>query len=229
MPAKKVGTVIREAREKAGISQDTLARKVTGVSAAELKRVEAGEADFTQTQLKAVAKALGVTQTSLLNAPKNVSAAKKTTTTVAKKTTTTTAKKTSSTTTAKKAGTTAAKKTGTTTTAKKTSTTAAKKTGTTTTAKKTSSTTAAAKKPATPKTPANANSTMKVTTTERKLIEYYRTASSDAKKAATKILKGEADDKIDSINGKDGVGSVVTNVVTDLLGNLLGGKREIEE
>ena len=183
MPAKKVG-----------ISQDTLARRVTGVSAAELKRVEAGEADFTQAQLKAIAKALGVTQTSLLNAPKNVSAAKKTTTTAAKKTTTTTAKKTSSTTTAKK-----------------------------------TSSTAAAKKTATPKTPANANSTMKVTTTERKLIEYYRTASSDAKKAATKILKGEADDKIDSINGKDGVSSVVTNVVTDLLGNLLGGKREIEE
>ena len=194
MAAKKVGTVIREAREKAGISQDTLARRVTGVSAAELKRVEAGEADFTQAQLKAIAKALGVTQTSLLNAPKNVSAAKKTTTTAAKKTTTTTAKKTSSTTTAKK-----------------------------------TSSTAAAKKTATPKTPANANSTMKVTTTERKLIEYYRTASSDAKKAATKILKGEADDKIDSINGKDGVSSVVTNVVTDLLGNLLGGKREIEE
>ena len=203
MAAKKVGTVIREAREKAGISQDTLARKVTGVSAAELKRVEAGEADFTQAQLKAIAKALGVTQTSLLNAPKNVSAAKKTTTTAAKKTTTTTA-------------------------AKKTTTTTAKKTSSTTTAKKTSST-AAAKKTATPKTPANANSTMKVTTTERKLIEYYRTASSDAKKAATKILKGEADDKIDSINGKDGVSSVVTNVVTDLLGNLLGGKREIEE
>ena len=194
MAAKKVGTVIREAREKAGISQDTLARRVTGVSAAELKRVEAGEADFTQAQLKAIAKALGVTQMSLLNAPKNVSAAKKTTTTAAKKTTTTTAKKTSSTTTAKK-----------------------------------TSSTAAAKKTATPKTPANANSTMKVTTTERKLIEYYRTASSDAKKAATKILKGEADDKIDSINGKDGVSSVVTNVVTDLLGNLLGGKREIEE
>ena len=77
MAAKKVGTVIREAREKAGISQDTLARRVTGVSAAELKRVEAGEADFTQAQLKAIAKALGVTQTSLLNAPKNVSVAKK--------------------------------------------------------------------------------------------------------------------------------------------------------
>ena len=220
MATKKVGTVIKEARTKAGLTQEQLARKVTGVSAADLKRVEAGEADFTQTQMKAIAKALGVTQATLLNAPKNVSAAKKTSSsTMAKKTSTTTAKKTS-TTAAKKTSTTAAKKTGTTTTAKKTSSTSSsKKTGTTTTAKKAT----------TPKTPANANSTMKVTSTERKLIEYYRTASSDAKKAATKILKGEADDKIDSVNGKDGVGNVVTNVVTDLLSNLIGGKREIEE
>lgn len=219
MATKKVGTVIKEARTAAGLSQEQLARKVAGVSAADIGKVERGEADFTQAQLKSIAKALGVTQASLLNAPKNVSTAKKTSST------TSTAKKTSSTATAKKTGTTAAKKTS--STAKKTSSTStAKKTSST--AKKTSSTTTA-KKTTTPKTPANANSTMKVTSTERKLIEYYRTASSDAKKAATKVLKGEADSMLDSINGKDSVGNVVGNVVTNLLGDLLGGKRSTDE
>jgi DNA-binding XRE family transcriptional regulator len=209
MATKKVGTVIKEARTAAGLSQEQLARKVTGVSVGDLRKVEAGEADFTQAQLKALAKPLGVTQATLLNAPKNLAAKKTGTTTAAKKTSTTTAKKTSSTT---------AKKPATTSAAKKPSSTAAK-TGTTGTAKKT----------ATPKTPANANSTMKVTSTERKLIEYYRAASSDAKKAATKVLKGEADSMLDSINGKSGVDSVVSNVVTNLLGDLLGGKRETPE
>ena len=187
MATKKIGTVLKEARTAAGLTQEQLARRVSGVSAADLGRVERGEADFTQAQLKAIAKVLGVTQASLLNAPKNLTAA--------------------------------AKKTGTTTTAKKTGTSAAKKTGTTTAAKKTGTTAAAAK---TPKTPANANSTMKVTATERKLIESYRTATSDQKKAAAKVLKGDADAYVDNINGKDAVSGVVGDVVTGLIGNLFG-------
>ena len=111
--AKKVGTLIKEARTAAGLTQEQLARKIKGLSAAELGKAESGEVELTQAFLKEIAKATGVTQASLLTAAK-ASTAKKTTT--AKKTET--AKKT-----------TAAKKTE---TAKKT--TAAKKT---TTAKKT--------------------------------------------------------------------------------------------
>ena len=85
MAAKKIGTVIREARTAAGLTQEQLARKVTGVSAADLRKVEAGEADFTQAQLKALAKPLGVTQKSLLEAPKNIAAKKPAASTTAKK------------------------------------------------------------------------------------------------------------------------------------------------
>ena len=176
MAAKKVGTVIREARTAAGLTQEQLARKVAGVSAADLSRVERGDADFTQEKLKALAKALGITQATLLNAPKNLSA--------------------------KPAS------------GKPSSTTG--KTGT-------------AKPASTAKTPANANSTMKVTSAERKLIEYYRTASSDAKKAGTKILKGECAELLDTINQKSSVMNSVGDVVSDFIGgalsNLLGGKK----
>ena len=179
MAAKKVGTVIREARTAAGLTQEQLARKVAGVSAADLSRVERGDADFTQEKLKALAKALGITQATLLNAPKNLSA--------------------------KPASGKPSSTTGKTGTAKPAST---------------------AK---TPKTPANANSTMKVTSAERKLIEYYRTASSDAKKAGTKILKGECAELLDTINQKSSVMNSVGDVVSDFIGgalsNLLGGKK----
>ena len=92
MAAKKVGTLIKEARTAEGLTQEQLARKVAGVSAADVGKVERGEVDFTQAQLKLIAKALGVTQASLLNAPKN------TTGTAKKPAATTTAKKPSSTT-----------------------------------------------------------------------------------------------------------------------------------
>ncbi len=108
--AKKVGTLIKEARVAAGLTQEQLARKIKGLSAAELAKAEDGEVELTQAFLKEIAKATGVTQASLLTAAK-ASAAKKTT--GAKKTET--AKKT---TTAKKTSAAAAKKT---TTAKKTS------------------------------------------------------------------------------------------------------------
>ncbi len=218
MATKKVGTVIKEARTKAGLTQEQLARKVSGVSAGDLAKVERCEADFTQVQLKAVAKALGVTQTSLLKAPKNVAAKKTGTSSTAKKPASTTAKKPASTTAKKPAS----------SSAKKPASSSAKKPASSSTAKKPAAS-SQAKKPATPKTPANANSTMKVTSTERKLIEYYRTASANAKKAATKVLKGEADGYIDSINGKGGISDTVGDVVSGLIGNLFGGSRETEE
>lgn len=80
--AKKIGTLIKEARTGAGLTQEALAKKITGVSASDISKAERGETEFSQDVLKKIAKACGVTQSSLLNAAKEP--AKKTT---AKKTT----------------------------------------------------------------------------------------------------------------------------------------------
>lgn len=109
-------------------------------------------------------------------------------------------------------GTTTAKKT----TTKKTTTKKTTTKSTTTKATATSKTTKA-------KTPSNANTTMKVTTTEKKLIEYYRLADSDAKKAATKVLKGECGDMITSLlGGGTGAADGITDAIGDVLENLFG-------
>ena len=75
MAAKKVGTLIREARTGAGLTQEQLARKISGVSASDISKAERGEKDLSQEQLKAIAKATGVTQKSLLEAAKGGSIA----------------------------------------------------------------------------------------------------------------------------------------------------------
>lgn len=129
MAAKKVGTLIKEARTAAGLTQEQLAKKVTGASASDISKAERGLKDLTQAQLKQVAKATGVTQTSLLNAPKN-----------------------------------------------------------------TTSSSSSAKKPSSSKTSTSKTTSMKLTATEKKLVEQYRKADSDAKKTALKVLKGEKDD-----------------------------------
>ena len=115
MATKKVGTLIKEARTAAGLTQEQLARKISGLSASDISAAERHQKNLTQEQLKQIAKITGVTQTSLLNAPKG-----------------------------------------------------------TTTAKSTA-----------------AKSSMQVTATERKLVELYRKASSEDKKQALKVLKGE--------------------------------------
>ena len=92
--AKKLGTLLKEARTGAGLTQEALAKKVDGVSASDISKAERNEKELTQTQLKQIAKACGVTQSSLLNAGKETAARK----TTAKKVTPakTTAKKTAS-------------------------------------------------------------------------------------------------------------------------------------
>ena len=187
--AKKVGTLIKEARTAAGLSQEQLARKIKGLSAGELAKAESGETELTQALLKEIAKATGVTQTSLLSAAK-----------------TTTAKKT-----------TAASKTA-----------AAKKT---TTAKTTASKTTTAKKTSTAKKTA-AKDADTLTAAEKKLLDAYRAASSDAKKNALKILKGEdldmaeimkllkLDSKLESLGG----GGILGGLKEGLLDGLLGKK-----
>lgn len=168
--ASKVGKLIKEARTAADLTQEKLAKKVGGgLTANDISKAERGEKELTQTQLKAIAKICGVTQSSLLNAAKEDKG--------------TTAKKTSS---------------------KKTTAT-----------KKTTETK--------PKTPSNANTSMKVTSAEKKLIEYYRLADSDAKKAATKVLKGECNDMIMTLlGGGEGAADGVADLIGDMLGNLFG-------
>lgn len=168
MAAKNVGTLILEARTAKKISQTALASEVGGLSGGDIGKAERGEKELSQAQLKAIAKALGITQKSLLEAPKGGTAG-----TAAKKTAAKTTAKTSS------AKTTAAKKTAAPKTASAAKTgTAAKKTA----AKKT---TTAAKKTST------AATVKDLSAAEVKLVELYRSASSDNKKLAAKILKGE--------------------------------------
>lgn len=194
MATKKVGVLIREARTAADLTQEKLASKLgASVSASDVSKVERGEADFTNAQLKEIAKLCGVTQASLLNAPKNISeAAKKKAAKASSKTESKTAAKTGS------------------------------KTSSKTTSKSDSK---AAKKPA---VPASANTSMKVTSTEKKLVEAYRLADSDLKKAAMKLLKGEYGDTItgllsstSSASGTNGL----ADLITEGLGKILSGKK----
>ena len=147
MASKKLGNLIKEARTNAGLTQEQLARKISGLSASEISAAERGVGDLTQEQLKKIAKITGVTQTSLLEAAKGSS---------------------------------------------KSSSSAAK-------------------------------SSMQVTAAERKLVEAYRKASADDKKAALKILKGE-DSLADSIF-ETLLDSVDTDKIVDaVLDSVLGKK-----
>jgi len=155
MASKKVGTLIKEARTEAGLTQEQLARKIKGLSASDISKAERGEKDLTQAQLKEIAKATGVTQKSLLDAAKGSSAKKK------------------------------------------------------------SSSSSGSKK------------SMQVTATEKKLVELYREADSDTRKAALAFLKGEKTAVLGSVAGsllsEDGPAG-------NLLGSLLGdGKGETAE
>ena len=235
MAQKKVGALIKEARTAAGLTQEKLA-KAAGekLTAADISKCEQGKADLTTAQLKAVAKACGVTQTSLVNAPKNLTDTAGKSNTAGKKATekTAAAKTTAAKTTAAKTQTAKtaaakkdeAKKTGVKETAAKTQTakTAAKENAAKKTAAKTQAAkTAAAKKPA---TPAGANTSMKVTATEKKLIEAYRDAPADLKKAALKVLKGEYGETVNNLLGaSSGAGATAADGVGEILGNLLGG------
>ena len=73
MASKKLGTLIKEARVEAGLTQEQLARKISGLSATDISEAERGLKDLTQEQLKKIAKATGVTQASLLDAAKGSS------------------------------------------------------------------------------------------------------------------------------------------------------------
>ena len=112
MAAKKtVGTLIKEARTAAGLSQTKLADLVDGVTASDIGKAERDEKELTKEALKQIAKATGVTQKSLLEAPSGVKKTESTASSAKKTESTTAAKKTSSSSTAKKTGSSSAKKT----------------------------------------------------------------------------------------------------------------------
>ncbi len=69
MAVKTVGELLREARTGAGMTQMALAKAAGGVTATEISKAERGEKELSKEQLKAIAKATGVTQKSLLDAP----------------------------------------------------------------------------------------------------------------------------------------------------------------
>ena len=66
--SKKLGTLIKEARTAKGLTQAALAEKVEGLTASDVSKIERGEKEPEQNVLKQIAKVLGVTQKSLLEA-----------------------------------------------------------------------------------------------------------------------------------------------------------------
>lgn len=58
--ANKIGPLIKEARTGAGLTREQLAKKVDGVTAADISKAERGEKELTQSALRQIAKATGV-------------------------------------------------------------------------------------------------------------------------------------------------------------------------
>ena len=148
-----MGDLIKEARTNAGLTQAELAKKVDGVTASDISKAERGEKELTQAALKQIAKATGVTQSSLLNAPKGASG----------------------------------------------------KSGKSSSGGKTGGKTGSSGK---------ASEEYKLTAAEKKLIDLYREADSDTKKAAVSLLKGEKAD-----------GGILANLFSGAVDTLLGGKK----
>ena len=59
MASKKLGNLIKEARTEAGLTQEQLARRISGLSASDISEAERGLKDLTQEQLKRIAKETG--------------------------------------------------------------------------------------------------------------------------------------------------------------------------
>ncbi len=216
MAEKKVGVLIKEARTEAGLTQEKLADKAgLKLTAAMISECERGKADLTNAQLKKIAAVCGVTQSSLLNAPKNSKTTEKKDADD-KKTTAKTAK------TKTPASSTAGKSSASSTAKKTAASSAARKSSTSNTAKKTEKTSGT-------KSTA-ASSTMKVSAAEKKLVEAYREASAELRKTALKVLKGEySDQKVDALNSDASsvvasLGDGLGGVLGDVLSGILGGK-----
>ena len=219
-----VGPMIRKARTGAGLTQEQLAKEVTGLSASDISRAERGELIPTQEQLKAIAKVTGVTQKSLLDAAKesktdNSSSGTSGSTGGSKKpagsTSTGGSKKPADSTSTengkKPAGSTSAG--GSKKPAGSTSTENGKKPAG-------STSTGTGKKPSdSTSTGANSSKIMEVTATERKLVELYRKASTDEKKTVMSILKGEKDTTNEMISALLDGSKKPADIVSSILGS----------
>ena len=171
--SKKLGDLVKKARTEKGLTQAGLAEKVDGLTASDVSKIERGAKEPVQDILKQMAKALGVTQKSLLDAA-------------------TGSGKTAS-----------SSKTG----------TAAKKTSS---AKKTSAI-------------KDTIDTLKLTATEKKLVQLYRKADTKTKKAVINLLEGDSNaiELIGALLSAKGSGSSSNSGASgtsDLLSALLSGK-----
>ena len=175
--SRKLGDLVKNARTEKGLTQAALAEKVDGLTASDVSKIERGEKEPAQDVLKQMAKALGVTQKSLLDA-------------------------------ATVSGKTASVKT------------TFSKTGTA--AKKTSSS-------KTTSTVKDTIDTLKLTATEKKLVQLYRKADTKTKKAAINLLEGDSNaieliGALLSAKGAGSSGSSGSSGTSDLLSALLPGK-----
>ena len=196
--SKKLGTLVNDARLKKGLSMAALAEQVEGLSSSMVGKIERGESEPAEDVLRAMAKVLGVTQKSLVDAASGTGAA---------------AKKTAAKSTAAKS-----------TTAK--STAAKKASSKSTTAKKTAS-------KAKSSSSQTSSGDLKLTATEKKLVEAYRKAGTSAKKTALSVLEGKATmadfmtlmiaDKAEELGGSGSSSGKKNDLDLSDLGTLLSG------
>ena len=196
--SKKLGTLVNDARLKKGLSMAALAEQVEALSSSMVGKIERGESEPAEDVLRAMAKVLGVTQKSLVDAASGTGAA---------------AKKTAARSTAAKS-----------TTAK--STAAKKASSKSTTAKKTAS-------KAKSSSSQTSSGDLKLTATEKKLVEAYRKAGTSAKKTALSVLEGKATmadfmtlmlaDKAEELGGSGSSSGKKNDLDLSNLGTLLSG------
>ena len=194
---KSLGELIKEARTSAGLTQEQLAQSVGDMTASDVSKAERGQKVPTQNQLKQIAKTTGVTQKSLLDAAIAQDAAGSGNTSSGKTA----------------SGTTASGKTASGKTASGTTTSGKTASGKTTSGKTASGTTASGKTTSGKTTSGKTTSgnTVQVTATEKKLLELYRAADSDKKKAVMSLLKGE------------------TQTASEMISSLLDGSKKPDE
>ena len=196
MAEKTVGTLIKEARTAAGLTQEQLARKIKGVSADDISLAERGKKDFTQAVLKEIAKATGVTQKSLLDAAKAGSSAK----TGASSKTGSSAKTGASPKTGSSAKTSASSKTG-----------SSAKTGASSKTGSGAKTGASSKTGNSAKTASSSSSTLKLSAEEKSVLKAYREAEEGVQSIVRALL------------GADAQSSSASKKNSSLLESLLGG------
>ena len=190
--SKKLGTLVNDARLKKGLSMAALAEQVEGLSSSMVGKIERGESEPAEDVLRAMAKALGVTQKSLVDAASGTGAAKKAASKSNESKSAATKKTSSKSTTAKK---------------------------TTSKAKNSSS--------------KSSSGDLKLTATEKKLVEAYRKAGTSAKKTALSVLEGKATmadfmtlmlaDKAEELGGSGSSSGKKNDLDLSDLGTLLSG------